>query len=126
MKSTKFVELKKVFKTLHGPKGCLWDKKQTHKMLIPHLREEVGEFISAVKSGNSKHMEEELGDLLLHVMFNAQIAAKEKRFDIEDVIEGLIRKLKRRHPHVFGKAKVKSARQIILNWNKIKSLENKT
>lgn len=120
---TKFNELKKVFKRLHGPKGCLWDKKQTHKTLIPHLREEVREFILSVKSGNPQHIKEELGDILLHVMFNAQIASGEGKFDIEDVMGGLIKKLKRRHPHVFGKSKVKSARQIIINWNKIKLAE---
>jgi len=120
---TKFIELKEVFKRLHGPKGCLWDKKQSHKSLIPHLREEVGEFIDAAKRNNTRHMREELGDLLLHVMFNAQIAAKAKRFDIEDVIEELIAKLKRRHPHVFGNTRVSSARQIIRNWNEIKKKE---
>jgi tetrapyrrole methylase family protein / MazG family protein len=122
---TKFVELKRVFKTLHGPRGCLWDKKQTHRSLIPHLKEEVNEFIDAVNQKDSRHMKEELGDLLLHVMFNAQIASKAKTFTIEDVIDGLIKKLKRRHPHVFGKTKVKSARQIIRNWKSIKAMEKK-
>lgn len=123
MKKTKFIELKDIFSTLHGPKGCLWDKKQTHKTLIKDLREEVEEFIQAVRKNNPHHMKEELGDILLHVMFNSQIASKDKRFDIEDVIDGLIRKIKRRHPHVFGKLKVSSTRQIIANWNKIKRLE---
>lgn len=70
-------------------------------------------------------MQEELGDILLHVMFNAQIASGAGKFDIEDVIAGLIEKLKRRHPHVFGEAKVKSARQIIKNWDKIKAAEKR-
>ena len=120
---TKFIELKKIFKKLHGPRGCLWDKKQSHRSLIPHLREEVREFIAAVGENDPRHMKEELGDILLHVMFNAQIAAKAGAFTIEDVIDGLIRKLKRRHPHVFGTVKAKSARQIIRNWNKIKAQE---
>jgi len=124
-KGTKFTELKKVFTTLHGPKGCLWDKKQTHKSLISHLREEVREFIQAVNANDYIHMREELGDLLLHVMFNAQIASKSKKFTIEDVIDGLIRKLKRRHPHVFGKTKMNSARQIIINWRRIKETEKR-
>ena len=123
--NSKFTELKNVFKTLHGPKGCLWDKKQTHKSLILHLKEEVGEFIDAVKKNDPEHLKEELGDLLLHVMFNAQIASKNRKFDIEDVIDGLIKKMKRRHPHVFGNTKVKSAKEIIRNWNKIKKLEKK-
>lgn len=122
-KTTKFIELKKVMEILHGEKGCIWDKKQTHETLIPQLREEVREFISAVKHGNPNDVRDELGDILLHVMFNSQIASKESKFDIENVIDGLIKKLKRRHPHVFGNAKVKSARQIIINWNRIKSQE---
>lgn len=121
--NSRFTELKKVFKVLHGEKGCLWDKKQTHKSLITHLEEEVGEFIEAVRNNDSEHMKEELGDLLLHVMFNAQIADKKKKFDIEDVIDGLIKKLKRRHPHVFGNTRVSSEREIIRNWNKIKESE---
>lgn len=122
-KKTEFIQLKEIFKTLHGPKGCLWDKKQTHKSILPGLREEVREFISEVNKGDKRHMKEELGDILLHVMFHAQLASKEGKFDIEDVIKGLIEKLKRRHPHVFGNVKAKSSRQIILNWNKIKLAE---
>jgi tetrapyrrole methylase family protein / MazG family protein len=122
---TNFIELKKVFKTLHGPKGCLWDKKQTHKSLLPCLKEESQEFISAVKKRDLHNMKEELGDILLQVMFHAQLASKENKFDVEDVIEVLIKKLKRRHPHVFGKVKVKSANEIIANWNRIKLKEKK-
>lgn len=124
-RKTNFNQLKDVFDTLHSPKGCLWDKKQTHESIISQLREEVGEYIKAVKIKNYKHMQEELGDVLLHVMFHAQIAKKNKKFDVEDVIAGLINKLKRRHPHVFGKLKVKSTHQIIRNWNKIKASEKK-
>ena len=120
---TRFSELKKVFKILHGPKGCLWDKKQTHKTLLRYLKEESQEYIDAVRKGNTHHMKEELGDILLQVMFHAQIASKEGQFDIEDVIKELIHKLKRRHPHVFGKIKVNSSRQVTINWNKIKAKE---
>jgi len=122
---TRFIELKEVFKALHGPRGCMWDKRQTHKSLIPDLKEEVEEFIAAVKRDDPGNMKEELGDLLLHVMFNAQLAAQSGRFDIEDVIGVLISKLKRRHPHVFGKARVTSTRQIIRNWNRIKKQEKR-
>ena len=125
MKKTKFIELKQVFKTLHGPKGCLWDKKQTHESLTGGLREETRELIQAIKSENFNHIKEELGDVLLHVMFHAQIASKENKFDIEDVINVLIKKLKRRHPHVFGTAKVKSSAQVLRNWDKIKAMEKK-
>lgn len=122
---TKFNELKKVFDALHGPGGCPWDVKQTHESLLKYLREESREFMYAVRSGDYNNMEEELGDVLLQVMFHAQIAKKNKKFDIEDVIDTLIKKLKRRHPHVFGKTKVHSARQVIINWNKIKKAEKK-
>lgn len=122
-KNTKFTELKKIFTVLHSKRGCMWDKKQTHKSLIKDLKEEVDEFIAAVRKNNYPHMQEELGDILLHVMFNAQIAKKQRKFDIEKVIAGLIDKLRRRHPHVFGKTKVSSTRQIIVNWNKIKAKE---
>ncbi len=123
---TNFHELKEVFRILQGPQGCPWDKKQTHASLLKYLREESREFAEAVKSGNDRHMEEELGDVLLQVMFHARIAERQGRFSIEDVIRVLIKKLKRRHPHVFGNLKVKSARQVIVNWNKIKAREKKT
>ncbi len=122
-KQTKFGELKKVFDLLHGPKGCLWDKKQTHKTLVKYLREESREFIETVNKNSYSHMKEELGDLLLQVMFHSQIAKKNGKFDIEGVIDGLIKKLKRRHPHVFGAVKVQSVGEIIENWDRIKARE---
>lgn len=122
-KRTKFIELKKVYARLHGPRGCPWDKKQTHETLIPYLKEEVGEFIAAAKKKDYNHMKEELGDILLQVMFHSEIASKKGKFDVEDVIETLTRKLRRRHPHVFGKTKVNSVRQVIRNWHAIKSQE---
>jgi len=124
-KETRFNELKDIFDILHSPSGCPWDKKQTYSTLIPCLREETREFIEAVRNKNYRHMKEELGDILLLVMFYAKLASKENKFDIEDTIEGLIGKLKRRHPHVFGNVKVASARQVIINWNRIKSGEKK-
>lgn len=117
---TKFNQLKRLFKKLRGPDGCLWDRSQNHKTLIPYLREETEEFISAVRENNLHHMKEELGDILLQVMFHSQIAGESKVFDIEDVISTLIKKLKRRHPHVFGNVRVKSAGEAIANWKKIK------
>jgi tetrapyrrole methylase family protein / MazG family protein len=125
VKKTKFIELKQVFTTLLGPKGCLWDKKQTHQSLLKGLREETRELIQAIKNEDFDNIKEELGDVLLHVMFQSQIASKEKKFDMEDVIDELIKKLKRRHPHVFGKTKVKSSAQVVRNWNKIKAGEKK-
>lgn len=126
VKNTNFTELKKIFDILHSPKGCLWDKKQTHKSLIPYLKEESAEFIAAIRKGDRQHMKEELGDILIQVMFHSKIAQKEGQFDIEDVIKYLIKKLKRRHPHVFGNVKVKSTREAIRSWNRIKLLEKKS
>ena len=120
---TKFHELKRVFALLHSPKGCIWDRKQTHRSLLPYLKEESQEFIEAVRKNDLKHMQEELGDVLLQVMFHAQLASKKGSFDIEDVIDTLIKKLKRRHPHVFGNVRVTSSKQIIKNWHKIKVQE---
>ena len=118
-----FAELKRVFATLQGPRGCPWDKEQTHRSIIPQLREEVQELADAVRKGDDEHMREEIGDVLLHVMFHSQIAAREGRFTIDDVIEGLVKKLKRRHPHVFGSAKVTSSAQVVKRWNEIKREE---
>ena len=122
---TKFGELRRIFQRLHSPQGCLWDKEQTHSSLLPYLKEETQEFMQAVKKRDFHNMQEELGDILLQVMFHSQIAEKEGKFDIEGVLDVLIRKIKRRHPHVFGNTKVKSSRQIIRNWQKIKAREKK-
>ena len=121
--SKKFDKLKRVFEILLSPDGCGWDREQTHKSLIKHLKEEILEFEKAVKLENFENMKEELGDILLQVMFHSQLAKKEKKFTIDDVIDNLIKKLKRRHPHVFANKKVKSVNEIIQNWNKIKKQE---
>ncbi|OGS43811.1 MAG: nucleotide pyrophosphohydrolase [Elusimicrobia bacterium RIFOXYD2_FULL_34_15] len=121
--SKKFDELVRVFDVLNSPKGCKWDRKQTHKSLLKYLKEESQEFIDAVKKEDLHNMEEELGDILLQVMFHSQIAKKENKFTIDDVIDTLIKKLKRRHPHVFSNTKVKSVKEIITNWDKIKKME---
>lgn len=122
-KETKFSQLKEIYDILHGPDGCLWDKKQTLGTLVPKLREEAEELIEAIENLDYPSIQEELGDLLLLVMFFAKIISKEGKFDIEAVIQTLIKKLKRRHPHVFSNKKVKSTQEIITNWNKIKKEE---
>ena len=125
MEKTGFIKLKEVFRILRGPKGCPWDKEQTHESLVEGLKEETRELIDAIKSGQQDNIKEELGDVLLHVMFHAQISSDEKEFDIEDVIDELVKKLKRRHPHIFGTKKVKSSAQVVLNWDRIKAEEKK-
>lgn len=122
---TRFHELKALFRTLLGPGGCPWDREQTHETLIPFLREEAEEFIAAVERGDREHMREELGDILLQVMFHAQLASGDGAFTVEDVIAGLIDKLTRRHPHVFSDTKVGSSREVVENWNRIKAGEKR-
>lgn len=117
----RYNELKNIFKRLR--KECPWDRKQTHRSLVKYLREETGEFIEEVRRNDERGMEEELGDILLQVFFHAQIASETGRFDIDDVFDTLIRKLKRRHPHVFGATRVRSVRDVIVNWDRIKAKE---
>jgi len=120
---TKFSELKKVIKHLRGQKGCPWDRKQTHKSLMPYFYSEVKEFENELYKKNYEKMKEELGDVLLQVMLHSQIANENKKFDIEDVVSILIKKLKRRHPHVFGNTRIDSVEDVVVNWNKIKLRE---
>ncbi|MFC1489783.1 nucleoside triphosphate pyrophosphohydrolase [Candidatus Latescibacterota bacterium] len=120
-----FDELVKVMNTLHSPGGCPWDSEQTHKSLKPYLIEEAYEVIEAIDSGSDEHLTEELGDVLLQVVFHAQIASSEGRFTIDDVVQGIIDKLKRRHPHVYGDITVENSGQVIKNWEEIKRKEKR-
>lgn len=97
-----FTELLQVMARLRSKRGCPWDRKQTHKSLLKYLYEEAAEFKTSVRKKDYANMEEELGDLLLQVVFHAQIAKEKGRFSIDQVIKTLIRKLTLRHPHVFG------------------------
>lgn len=110
---------------LRSPSGCPWDREQTHQSLKPYLLEEAYEVLEALDFENDDDIAEELGDLLLQVLFHAQIASEEKRFDIEDVIRNLNDKLIRRHPHVFGNAVITNADQQKKHWEKIKRQEGK-
>ena len=115
----KFEELVSIMEKLRGPNGCEWDKKQTHESLIPYLIEESYELIEEIKNKNYENMKEELGDILLQVIFHCQIAKENGKFTINDVIEVLTNKLIRRHPHVFGDEKEFS----YARWEKIKASE---
>lgn len=108
---------------LRSPKGCPWDRKQTHQSLIPYLREEAKEVEHALKRGKWHEIEDELGDLLLQVLLHAEIAREKGRFDIQDVARAQYLKLRRRHPHVFGMRKFKTAEDVKLNWKEIKDAE---
>lgn len=109
----------------HPEKGCPWDLAQTQTSLIPYILEEAYETVHAINSGNQQEIAEELGDLLLQVVLQAQIAQENGYFTLEDVARGITEKLIRRHPHVFGDVKVTDAQQVRQNWEKIKQEEGK-
>ncbi len=119
MKNT-FADLVETFAILRGPNGCPWDRKQTHESLIKNLREESEELIDAIEKKDAENMKEELGDVLLQVLFHAQLAKEEGLFDISDVIQGLYDKLHYRHPHVFGEVKASSPEEALAVWKEMK------
>lgn len=110
---------------LRGPGGCPWDKHQTHESLIKYLFEESLELQTAIRNQDLENIKEELGDILLQVVFHSRIASETGCFNIADVISEINKKLIRRHPHVFGKKKLKNSAQVIKQWKKIKALEKK-
>ncbi len=118
-----FSTLREVIADLRGPEGCPWDKKQTHLSLKKYLIEESYELLDAIDRDDIDNMIEELGDVLLQVMLHAQIGEDEGMFSIEDVLEGISRKMIRRHPHVFGGIKADNADEVIKNWEQIKAEE---
>jgi tetrapyrrole methylase family protein/MazG family protein len=117
------LELVKVIHRLQAPDGCPWDREQTHQSLARHLLEETHETLETIDSGDPERLREELGDLLLQVVFHAEIAARDGEFDIDDVAETIVAKLIKRHPHVFGDVKVRSASEVLVNWERIKAEE---
>ncbi|MEX1047555.1 MAG: nucleoside triphosphate pyrophosphohydrolase [Actinomycetota bacterium] len=117
------LDLIRVMARLRAPGGCPWDREQDHRSLAKHLLEETHEVIDAIDSDDAGRLRDELGDLLLQVVFHAEIAREEGEYDIDDVAEGIVRKLIRRHPHVFGDAEVDSAGEVLVNWERIKSEE---
>ncbi len=117
------LELVRVMARLRGPGGCPWDAEQTHASLARHLLEETHELLAAIDGGDGAAIRDELGDVLLQVVFHAQIAADEGAWDVDDVAQGLVDKLVRRHPHVFGEVEVSGADEVLLNWEQIKAEE---
>ncbi len=108
---------------LRSPTGCPWDREQSHMTLRRHAIEEVYELIDAIEARDDHEMAEELGDLLLQVVFHCQLARERGAFDFEKVCRLIVEKLIRRHPHVFGKTKVKNVDEVWANWEKIKRAE---
>jgi tetrapyrrole methylase family protein/MazG family protein len=116
-----FAELCSLMARLRAPGGCPWDSAQTHQSLGRYLLEEVYEFLEAVETDDDSAMVDELGDILLQVVFHAQIAAEHKRFDIGKAIDSINQKLRRRHPHVFGQASAKNPEQVEKLWEQAKA-----
>ncbi len=112
-----------VMARLRSPDGCPWDREQDHRSLRFHAVEEVYELIDAIEAGDDHEMLEELGDLLLQVVFHSQLAAERGAFDFEQVARSITDKLLRRHPHVFGDVKVKNVAEVWANWEQIKRAE---
>ncbi len=119
----RLLDLLRVMARLRGPGGCPWDAEQTHQTLARHLLEEAHETLEAIDGSEPGRLKDELGDLLLQVVFHAEIARQEGTFDIDDVAEALVGKLVRRHPHVFGDVAVGSAAEVLVNWERIKADE---
>jgi tetrapyrrole methylase family protein/MazG family protein len=122
-KSRRFEDLVGIMDMLLGDNGCPWDRRQTHKTLLKYLKEEAGEVAEAVRKNDWENLKEELGDVLLQVVFHSALAAKAGRFGIGDVIKGINSKLVRRHPHVFGGMKLSTPAEVLVEWNKIKRKE---
>jgi len=116
-------ELIGIMARLRGPAGCPWDREQDHQSLRWHAVEEAYELMDAIELGDDHELEEELGDLLLQVVFHCQLGTERGAFDFEKVARRIADKLVRRHPHVFGDLKVKDVAQVWANWEKIKRAE---
>ncbi len=115
--------LVQVMERLLGPGGCPWDREQDHRSLRPYVIEEAYEVVAAIDGGDPDKLKEELGDLLLQVVFHAALAARENRFDVGEVVDGIVAKLVRRHPHVFGERQARSASAVLRQWEDIKREE---
>jgi tetrapyrrole methylase family protein/MazG family protein len=122
-RSQAFENLCQIMHRLRAPGGCPWDREQTHSTLIKYLIEEAYEVIEAIEQGDDSELLKELGDLLLQVVFHAEIAAEENRFTLEQVIESVNEKMVRRHPHVFGDAQAEDAEAVLKQWEAIKQKE---
>jgi len=120
-----FERLSQIMARLRAPDGCPWDKKQTHQSLMPYLIEESYELWDAIEQDNGPHMLEELGDVLLQVVFHAQLASEKQRFDFRRIATQLADKLIARHPHVFGDGeKLQSPSEVVESWEAIKRKES--
>ncbi len=115
--------LRAIMHRLRAPGGCPWDAEQTHDSLVSNLIEEAYETVAAIKSGDDDNLKEELGDLLLQVVFHAELAEEDGRFDLNNIAAGICEKLVRRHPHVYGDSNVASTDGVLAQWEDIKRAE---
>lgn len=126
MKKTATIDkLLEVMARLRAPDGCPWDREQDHASIRLHAIEEVYELVDAIEAGDDVEMAEELGDLLLQVVFHCQLARERGAFDFDQVVRHITEKLIRRHPHVFGEKQVKNVDEVWANWEQIKRAEKK-
>ncbi len=116
-------DLRKTMARLRGPGGCPWDQEQTHGSLVRCLIDEVSELIDTIDRLDLPHMREELGDVLIQVLFHAQLAEEAGHFDLDAVAREVNEKLIRRHPHVFGEGKLDNSEQVLAQWDQIKAEE---
>lgn len=115
----------KIMGKLRSEEGCMWDREQTHQSIKKNLIEEAYEAVESIENNNSENLKEEMGDILLQVVFHSQMAKEASTFNINDVLKTIISKLIRRHPHVFSTTSVVSSREILSNWEDIKKEERK-
>ncbi len=121
--SKRFDQVVEIMSRLRGEGGCPWDRKQTRESLKPYLIEEAYEVLETIEAKDDPKLKEELGDVLLQILFHAEIGRERRTFTIEDVLETLADKLVRRHPHVFGETKVSGAEEVVHRWEEIKRQE---
>lgn len=122
-KKYNYQDLLNIMEKLRGKDGCTWDQEQTHESLIPNFLEETYEVIDAIENKDINGIQEELGDVLLQIIFHSQIAKEANQFTMDDVINGIATKLVYRHPHVFGKEKADTSEEVRYNWEQLKKKE---
>jgi MazG family protein len=115
--------LRAIMHRLRAPGGCPWDAEQTHDSIVPNLIEEAYETVDTIHRRDYNHLKEELGDLLLQVIFHSEIAEEAGRFNLDDVARGISEKLVRRHPHVFGESHTLTSNAVLQQWDEIKRVE---
>jgi MazG family protein len=121
--ATSFQQLCDIVAKLRAPGGCPWDREQTHESILPQMVEEAYELAEAVRANDTAHFREELGDVLLHVVMQGEIAREAGRFNIDDVLRQISEKLVRRHPHVFGTSDAHDSGAVLKQWEAIKRTE---